>query len=149
MKWSTATLTRGRGGLPLLSWTSAIPPYIIPPSAPALCEGIAQVVVRLDDPLVIPTSILLLSVIRSSAFIGSRRVFSGPVVPLTDTHLTPARKVLLPQCSEFRSRGPQPPQPLFSYLMMVPSNFPMGQGWSGTSKILARKSFALEFFERE
>ncbi len=52
----------------------------IPASAPRFCEGIVQVVVWLEDPLVIPASTRLVSVDGSSAFVGSRRAFSAQFV---------------------------------------------------------------------
>ncbi len=63
----------------------------LPPSAPALYEGIAQVLIRLDDSLSHPSFTQGSHLITSSGFVGSRLVFPAQFVRLLDTRLTPNR----------------------------------------------------------
>ena len=63
----------------------------LPPSAPALYEGIAQVLIRLDDSLSHPSFMQGSHLIASSGFVGSRLVSPAQFVVLSDTYLTPTR----------------------------------------------------------
>ncbi len=61
----------------------------LPPSAPSFYEGVAQVVITLDDSLSHPSFMQGSHLITSSGFVGSRLVFPAQFVRLLDTYLTP------------------------------------------------------------
>ncbi len=63
----------------------------LPPSAPALYEGIAQVLITLDDSLSHPLFMQGSHLITSSGFVGSRLVFPAQFVRLLNTYLTPTK----------------------------------------------------------
>ncbi len=81
-EWQTRTF-EGRVGKPVR--------VQVPASAPSLCEGIAQVLIRLDDSLPHPSFMQSSRLITSSGFVGSHLVFPAQFVVLPDTYLIPIR----------------------------------------------------------